>query len=211
VPASGGARPEVRRSCRFGTPELDSARALVEKLAREATKRSRGSGARDGGQVGACGDEERCRPAELAPTGDRARGRAREREKEREKRSAALLTPRRSSRDARAARRGVGAAARWSDELRRARAQRRLGLGYHGTAAAADEAGQGRRGGTYIGGGSGILGLRAKAARRRACAGRTQRSPARPREEDDPDRRGLPVGGYGRRRPGRAGPEEKKW
>ena len=152
MPASGGARLEVRRSCRFGTPELDSARALVEKLAREATKRSRGSGARDGGQVGACGDEERCRPAELAPTGDRARGRAREREKEREKRSAALLTPRRSSRDARAARRGVGAAARWSDELRRARAQRRLGLGYHGTAAAADEAGQGRRSGTYIGG-----------------------------------------------------------
>ena len=52
MPASGGARPVVRRSCRFGTPELDSARALVEKLAREATKRSRGSGARYGDRQG---------------------------------------------------------------------------------------------------------------------------------------------------------------
>ena len=37
--------------------------------------------------------------------------------------------------------------------------------------------------------------MRAKAAGRRACAGRTQRSPARPREGDDPDRQGPPVGG----------------
>ena len=53
--------------------------------------------------------------------------------------------------------------------------------------------------------------MRAKEGRGAACVGRTQQSPARPREEDDPDRRGPPVGGReGRGRERRVVPGKRK-